>query len=129
MILPRGINELASAGISVVTRLDDGSIGAQLTIQLDGDAIHRVSSRFLADAAAQARHARAIDQTVARWRRARWLAGRTVTILSAAGFAALLAAHPTWQGLGVSIVAPLAIRWVTQLAANRAIAALVHRAS
>jgi len=121
------LDDLARGGISIVTRLDDGTIGAHLAIQLDGDAINRVSPRFLRDPAAQERHARAVADFVAQWRRLRWLTGRALMAVTVATFASLFAVHPSWQLLGVSGAAPFAIRWAARLASNKASAAILRR--
>lgn len=121
------VENLTRGGISIVTRLDDNSVGAHLTIQLDGDAINRVSSRFLADPAAQQRHAGAIAEFLAQWRRARWLAGHTLTLLGLGAFASLFAAYPSWPALGASGIGPLVIRWCTRLASHKTMAAALRR--
>jgi hypothetical protein len=125
--LDQVLGDLARGGISIVTRLDDGTIGAHLVIQLDGDAINRVSPRFLRDPAAQERHAGAIAAFLAQWRRARWLTSRTLTVITFGVFASLLAAHPTWEVLGVSGVAPFALRWCARLALGKATSAVLRR--
>lgn len=121
------LEDLARGGISIVTRFDDGTIGAHLTIQLDGDAINRVSPRFLRDPAAQARHARAVAAFLAQWRRLRWLTGRALMAVTVAGFASVLATHPSWQLLGVSGAAPFAIRWAARLASSKLGAVILRR--
>ena len=121
------LDDLARGGISIVTRLDDGTIGAHLVIQLDGDAINQVSPRFLRDPVAQDRHARAVAAFLAQWRRLRWLTGRALLAVSIAAFASLFAAHPSWQLLGVSGAGPFAVRWAARLASNKAAATILRR--
>jgi hypothetical protein len=122
------LEHLARDGISIVTRFDDGTVAAHLTIQLDGDAINRVSPRFLRDRAVQDRHATAVADFLAQWRRLRWLTGRALMAATIATFGSLLATHPSWQLLGVSGVAPFAIRWAGKLASSKLGAALLRRA-
>lgn len=119
--------ELAHGGISIVTRLDDGTIGAHLVLQLDGDAVNRVSPRFLRDPQAQERHAATIADFLAQWRRARWLASRALTLISVGAFGSLFAIHPSWELLGLSGIGPLAIRWLARLASNRAVSSALRR--
>ena len=122
------LEDLARGGISIVTRFDDGTIGAHLVIQLDGDAINRVSPRFLRDPAVQDRHARAVADFLAQWRRLRWLTGRALMAVTVATFTSMLAFHPSWQLLGVSGAAPFAIRWAAKLASSKIGAAILRRA-
>jgi hypothetical protein len=121
------LDQLVRGGVSIVTRLDDGSVGAHLVIQLDGDVINSVSPRFLTDAAAQDRHAAAIRELLGRWDRVRW-AVRAVFALGAAALVALLAYfRASWPALAASLVMPIAARWCVGALYDKAIhAALNH---
>jgi hypothetical protein len=125
--LPEVLAELAQGGISIITRFDDGTIGAHLAIQLDGDAINRVSPRFLGDAAAQDRHASAIADFLAQWRRARWLAGRTLALINLGAFGTVFALHPTWPTFGLSGLGAAAVQWLARAASNKAVATALRR--
>ena len=125
--LPELLAELAQGGISIVTRFDDGTIGAHLAIQLDGDTVNRVSPRFLRDPAAQERHAGAIADFLAQWRRARWLAGRTLMRINLGACGTVFALHPTWQTFGLSGIGAAAIQWLSRLASNKAVATALRR--
>lgn len=58
------LDELRAGGLQVVTRLADGTVGAVFVIQPDGDVISQISSPFLADTGAQARHLSSIAETL-----------------------------------------------------------------
>jgi hypothetical protein len=122
------LDDLVRGRLSVITRLDDGSVGAHLVIQIDGDVTNNVSPRFLADPAAQDRHARAIRKLLAQCDRARWVARSTLTI-SAAAVAALLALQPSWHAIAASLILPFAVHACTRVLYRRAIDAALNRTS
>jgi len=80
MRLPGPLAELQLGGLRVLTRLDDGSLGALFVLQPDGDVISKVTPAFLADAGAQARHAATIASKLAALRRLRMVIGTLVSV-------------------------------------------------
>lgn len=77
---PHPIAELSREGIRILTPLADGSPGAELVLQPDGDVINHVTEAFLLDSDAQRRHAAALRGKLARLR---WLGALTRTLTSA----------------------------------------------
>jgi len=100
---PNPIAELPSEGIRILTRLADGSPGAELVLQPDGDVVNHVTRAFLRDSDAQRRHAAAIRGKLARLRR---LGALTRTLTSAVATATSASLAVLHDGLATKL--PLA---------------------
>jgi hypothetical protein len=124
------VGELLGGGLTVVTVMPDGKIGARLLVQLDGDVVSTVSSAFLADADAQRRHEEAIAKTlgmlagVQSGSRALWM-GAAASAIAAAGLA--LTRH--WMAALIAISAAglsHAFWWFLRSQARRALARAIN---